>query len=276
MIHFYATILLTIAALILAIFDWRRGFQATSSSSTSSSPQPTYYLLAYSIIVVLAMLVPTPVSIAYKAAILFGLILAWLGTVVERFLKAPPAVLHAIDLTVALLYVMTFLAHHPLKWPTPWLLLPLLPAGILYLFLRPRLAELHSTLLVYGVVLWLLIWQAIELLTVAPGLWTWSAVAGVVGFVLVKSVVAIRYLTQQPAVTNDVSLRKPGGTAPTRWRKAVTSAEALVQRGATTVRLATGAQTVALVAPFLVLLYQWLLVLSIWGPSLTEWIGKLP
>ncbi len=271
MVHFYASILLTFALLVLAVLHWRgnRTSQRPAAHQAQAGSQPTYYLLAHGIILLLAMIVPTPVSIAYKAAILLGLLLMFLATVTRSILRAPSTLVHAVDLVVVALYLVTFAAHHPLKWPTPWLLLLLLVGAGIYLFLRPYLAELQSTVLVYALLLLLLSWQVLEVVVVGPALWSWSALLGVLGFILVKTVLLINAHPLTAVVS-------PAPVATSRWRALRMRLERMSHRLAISVRLPWAAKGLALAVPLIILLYQWLLVLSIWGPALGQQIDYLP
>lgn len=295
MVQLYASIVLTLIIILLAVLSRRKPTHAAHTQRIAAGEGPAtvapsqttngipYELIAGVLILILAMLVPTPVSIAYKAAILLGLLLTTLGSATERLLKMPASVVHALDLVVAALFTVTLMAHHPLQWPTPWLLLPLVLAGLFFLYLRPWFAELQSTFVTYAVVLWLLLWQTAEVVTVTTGWWAPFAATGMVLFVLIKAMIATAYLRRRALAratpTNPDHSSMPisrSQSAKTRLEIIIAQAESAVQSAAARLKLATIAGRVAALAPLLALLYQWLIVLSIWGPALERYLQELP
>ena len=105
-----------------------------------------------------------------------------------RLLPGTPLVVEKAHLLIALtLYMVGFAALHPLKWPTPWLLLLLVGAGGIAWLLAPRLAELQISLAIYGVILLLMLWQALEVLVVAGQLWSWVLFGGALLLVIAET-----------------------------------------------------------------------------------------
>ena len=239
--------------------------------------RPFYYLLAHLAILLMACFVAWPVATNYKAAIVLGLLLTLLAALLHRLLRAPVSVVHAVDLVVILLYMAAFAALHPPKWPTPWLLLLLLLGGLYCWALLPRLAELGSTCVGYAIVLFLMTWQALEVVVVQPALWTGLALAGALGLALLKALLALDY-----AYATDRRLRlrqaSPGSQWPPVSSSAVVVPSRLVRNAQTLqtrlvqllewLRLPALAQKSTPALPLFTLLCHWLLVLSLWGPAL--------
>ena len=185
MIHGYTTLLLTLAALGGALFCLWEEYRA------GAPVRPYWQPLIVLLILVIALLTPTPVSAFYKAAVMLGLILSLLGSAI-RLLPGMPLAVHKAHLLLAtLLYLAAFAELHPVKLPTPWLLLLLLYAGGMAWLLGNRVAELQSSLLVYGVILLLMSWQAVEAFVVVGQLWTGLLLMGALCFVIADSLQAL-------------------------------------------------------------------------------------
>lgn len=194
MIHGYATLLLTLAALGGALFclweEYKTGVQV----------RPYWQPVIVALILVIALLAPTPVSVFYKAAVLLGLILSLLGSAVRLLPGTPLAVNKAHLLLATLLYLTAFAELHPFKLPTPWLLLLLLYAGGMAWLLANRVAELQITLLIYGGILLLMSWQALEAFVVVGQLWTGLLLLGTLCLVIADSMQALdRFYRALPA-----------------------------------------------------------------------------
>lgn len=299
MFHFYASATLTMTVIAAAILYWRRDYrkqfatgqaaqlnsQNGTAKRTSAVPNLDYYLLADVLIVILAILVPTPVSAAYKGAIILGLLLVVLARVANAYLKLPTSAQQAIELLVLTLFAATMMAHHPAKWPTPWLLLVLLLATGLMVWLWRRSAELQGTFLAYAIVLSILLWQTIELVTVNGAWWSWATLLAVIGIVLVKAMGAAHYLIERSLTTiSPTATTIPSATRQTavanrghkgRARQMFYKLEAAIQRLAAGIRLPGFARGVVQISPFLILLYQWLLVISIWGQGLIDILRRI-
>ena len=260
------SILCSVAAGLLAFFSWRN--QADKGS--------LYYLLAQLAILLVACFVLLPVTVNYKAAIILGLLLSFLAILLHRLLHAPVTLIYAFDFLVILLYMAAFAALHPLKWPTPWLLLLLLLGGSLYWALLPRLGEFGGTFACYAIALVLMGWQAVEIVAVQPALWTWLALVGTLGFCAVKALLAIDYAyatAREPHPNPLLSAestwaRRVTGRVPLRLVKWAQSLQTNMVQVLERLKLPRLAQKSVALVPFLTLLFQWLLVLSIWGPAL--------
>jgi hypothetical protein len=250
--------LLSIAAIGLGVFSWRH----------PADRAPYYYLGAYTAVFLVACCAPMPVAVSYKAAVVLGLLLTMLAALLQQLLRAPTTLVHAFHLPVLLLYMAALAALHPLKWPTPWLLLPLFLGLLLYWALFPKLAELRSTLAVYAVALFLLSWQALEVVAVRPALWSWLALLGVLGLLVANSLAAI----DQGYSTADAPLPTSAtGTSSALLRRLYQITLTIQQRMLTVLErlaLPAVARRSRVVRPWLLLGAQWLLAISVWGPAL--------
>ena len=194
MIHGYATLLLTLAALGGALFCLWEEYK------TGAQVRPYWQPLIVVLILLIALLVPTPVSVFYKAAIMLGLILSLLGSAVRLLPGTPLAVNKAHLLLATLLYMTAFAELHSVKLPTPWLLLLLLYAGGIAWLLANKVAELQITLLIYGGILLLMSWQALEAFVVVGQLWTGLLLLGALCLVIADSIQALdRFYRALPA-----------------------------------------------------------------------------
>ena len=194
MIHGYATLLLTLAALGGALFCLWEEYK------TGAQVRPYWQPLIVVLILLIALLVPTPVSVFYKAAIMLGLILSLLGSAVRLLPGTPLAVNKAHLLLATLLYMTAFAELHPFKLPTPWLLLLLLYAGGIAWLLANKVAELQITMLIYGGILLLMSWQALEAFVVVGQLWTGLLLLGALCLVIADSIQALdRFYRALPA-----------------------------------------------------------------------------
>jgi uncharacterized membrane protein YhhN len=188
MIHFYVTLLLLVGALVTAfLYLWDEYIGADSRARAYFLP------LTMAIIVLIAIITPTPISVYYKAAILLGLLLALLGNAFGLLPGTPPVVNKAHWLIAVALFTTAFAALHPSKLPTPWLLLLLLYGGGVAWLIASRLAELQVSMLVYGVLLLLMSWQALEALVTVDQAWGLLPFLGALLFVLADSLQALHH-----------------------------------------------------------------------------------
>lgn len=188
MIHFYGMLLFVIGALAAAIrYLW--GEYRGGDDGTRSYLQP----LTLTLIVLIALIAPAPVSVYYKAAILLGLLLTLLGNAFALLPGTPPVVQKAHWLLAIVLFTTAFAALHPAKWPTPWLLLLLLYGGGIAWLIAPRLAELQITLLIYGILLLLMGWQALEAVVTVDQLWGLLPFFGALCFLIADSLQALHH-----------------------------------------------------------------------------------
>lgn len=279
MIYTYA--LLTVTALLSAAW----GVLAYLSYRESTGQTSSYYVLSGLAIILIACVVPLPLTVSYKAAVILGTILVVIGAALQRLARLPESVAQAFDLIVILLYAAAFAALHPPKWPTPWLLLLLLLAGLLYWGIQPKLAELSGTVALYSVALLLMIWQALEVLIHQMTLWSWLALSSAIVLLLVKLLQTVAYAYQG----NRLPYRQI--SAPPIWRSVpflqrlpflnanegrhwswLTLWAGRSQLWSTRliegIKLPQLAQQSFVFLPLLLLFSQWLLALSIWGPEL--------
>lgn len=257
---FAFAILLSLAAIGLGVLSWRN----------HADRAPYYYLAAYFAVFLVACCAPLPVAIGYKAVMVLSLLLTMLAVLLHRLLRAPATLLHAFQLPVLLLNMAALAALHPWQWPTPWLLLPLVTILLVYWALFPKLAELRSTLALYAIVLFLLSWQALEVVTVRPALWSWLALFGVLGLLLYNGLVAIDrgYTTADGAWPQLGSRWQPGFFRGLYQFALIVQQRmlALIER----LGLPAVAQRSRARLPFVCLGAQWLLAISVWGPSLVD------
>lgn len=284
MIYFYVlltlTALLTIGALLLSVLANRK-----------PPEQSVYYQLAAILAIFLvACIVPLPISISYKAAVILGILLLLVGSTLHRLLRLPMAVAETFVLMIILLYTAAFASLHPLKWPTPWLLVLLLIGSICYWGVRPKLVELNGTTAAYTIALLLMVWQATEVLITQPALWSGLAFGGALLFAILKLLQIIDhvYRAEAPIYTVDILQRRvaPLPAWLQRWQSKGRVQQRLWywlqvigQRGqAYSSRLieqlrlpAIAHKSTQLLTPLMLLSY-WLVALSVWGPSLLNLI----
>lgn len=161
--------------------------------STASSQQSRYLALTALLLLLTTIIVPAPVASFYKAAIALGLTLYLVSRGLQLLPGLPPVVDYALTLISALLYMAAFAATHGAKWPTPWALLPLVGIGLLYWRMRPRLAELHYSVIIYMIAFFLMLWQALEMSVVNVAPWAIIGLLGAVGIAAAQAIQAIHH-----------------------------------------------------------------------------------
>jgi hypothetical protein len=125
-----------------------------------------------------ALLTPAPGNLLYKGAVVLGLLLALLALLLRHSQFLPGYVAHAHLLLTYALYALAFSAQTS-GWPTPFALILMAVAGLLYAWLYPTLFELWSTVALYTLLLFLASWQALELAVQQPSGWMgWAALTG--------------------------------------------------------------------------------------------------
>ncbi len=128
----------------------------------------------------IAMLAPQPENMYQKGAIALGLIVAFLALALRLGKYLPAYVSHA-HLVVSYALYATGFAARTTGWPTPWALPAIVASVGLFIWLWPYLAELREGVLVYGIVLLLALWQAIEMAVQYPDeVAGWAALIGMV------------------------------------------------------------------------------------------------
>lgn len=168
----YIAIALTIAALVALVMAYRTPATASRSQTLGYAVAP----LAAAWLV--ALLTPAPDGLFYKGALVLGLLLAIVGFLFHRSGFLPNYVAHAHLVLTYTLYAYAF-ASQTSGWPTPWALLLLAAAALLYWWLHPALAELRISVAVYGGLVLLTTWQALELAVQQPSaLIGWAALGG--------------------------------------------------------------------------------------------------
>lgn len=125
-----------------------------------------------------ALLTPPTDHIFYKGAILLGMLLSLIGILLRISGFLPSYVAHAHLLLTYALYGLAF-ASQTSGWPTAWAIILIALAGGLYYWLYPTLRELWSSAAIYGFLIFLATWQALELAVQHPTAWMgWLALAG--------------------------------------------------------------------------------------------------
>lgn len=160
---------------------------------TAGSRQTRYLALTALLLCLAAIIVPQPVGSFYKAAIVLGLLLYLVNRGLQMLPGVPAVVDYALTLIGTLLYMAAFAATHAGKWPTPWVLLPVIGSALLYWRLRPRLAELHGSIVIYMIAFFLMLWQAVEMSVVNPAPWAISGLLGALGLTAAQTVLGIHH-----------------------------------------------------------------------------------
>ena len=170
----YIAIALTVAAAAALIMALR-------APATPAPMQNLAYTLAPLLVAwLVALLTPSPDGLFYKGAVVLGLLLAILGFVLHRSGLLPTYVAHAHLVLTYTLYAYAF-ASQTRGWPTPWALLLLAAAALLFWWLYPALAEVRSSVAIYGALVWLATWQALELAVQQPDSFMgWLALGGMI------------------------------------------------------------------------------------------------
>lgn len=154
--------------------------------------QPQLYApLTLALLVLVALLAPTPVALFYKGAVTFGLLLTVIALLFLTLPGTPPAIGFAHLLIVFFLYFLAFVAATHWAWPTPWVLLVLGYAALVYWLISPHLAELWGTVVGYLVLLSAVLWAALERWAQAGQAWALFGLAGALLLVIAASTLAI-------------------------------------------------------------------------------------
>lgn len=168
--QFYIALVLTVGALAAWVLSLRTN--AANRLALTVAPLVVAWLIA--------LLTPPSDHLFYKAAIVFGLLLAIIGIALYQSRFLPVYVAHAHLLLTYTLYAYAF-ASQTSGWPTPFALILLVVAAGIYYWLYPTLAELWPSIAVYALVLLLATWQALELAVQQPTSWMgWVAFGGMI------------------------------------------------------------------------------------------------
>lgn len=171
-VQFYIAIVLTVGAVVAWVMALR---------STAATPQPqTLGLILAPLLLawIVALLTPAADNIFYKGAVLLGMLLALIAIALRASGFLPSYAAHAHLFLTYALYGLAF-ASQTNGWPTPFALVLIAAAGLLYYWLYPTLFELWSWVAIYALLIFLATWQALELAVQQPQTWMgWSALAG--------------------------------------------------------------------------------------------------
>jgi len=180
-----------------ALFLIATGVTTVLALRTKVDSQRTRYLaLTALLLLTTAFLVPEPVAPFYKAAIILALILYLIHWGLRLLPGSPTVVGYSLHLIGAFLYMAAFAATHNAKWPTLWVLLPLLGFGFFYWRARAHLAELQESIVIYMVAFFLMLWQAIEMVVVHPAPWAILGLLGAVGVVAGQTMLGTHHFIQ--------------------------------------------------------------------------------
>lgn len=170
--QFYIAIALTVVAVAMWIMALR------VPDSTARTQGLLYNMAALAIAWLVALLTPASDHVFYKAAVVLGMLLALIALALRSSGLLPSYVAHAHLVLTYVLYTYAF-ASQTSGWPTPFALLLVAAAGLLYYWLYPSLAELWSSVAGYALLIFLATWQALELALQQPDTWMgWAALAG--------------------------------------------------------------------------------------------------
>jgi hypothetical protein len=168
----YIAIALTIAALVAWVMALR------ASDATPPSTTLAYTLAPLAVAWLVALLTPASDHTFYKGAVVLGLLLSLIGVALNVSGFLPGYVAHAHLVLTYTLYAYAF-ASQTSGWPTPFAILVVATAALLYYWLYPTLSELWSSAAIYAFLIFLPTWQALELAVQQPGAWMgWAALAG--------------------------------------------------------------------------------------------------
>jgi uncharacterized membrane protein YhhN len=168
----YFAAALTLAALVAWVMYFRW------SPLTPQNQRAIYAFAPIGAAWLVALLSPFADQTVYKSAILLGMLLALFAALIRTTEFLPSYAAHAHLVITYALYASAF-ASETHGWPTPYALLLVAAAGLLYYWLYPRLAELWISVAIYGLLILLATWQALELVVQQPATWTsWAALVG--------------------------------------------------------------------------------------------------
>lgn len=130
------------------------------------------------LIVLVAILAATPATPFYKAAIVLGLLLTLLADVAVLLPGRNLVLGAAFSLWARILYAYAFGAVTVWAIPSFWGILLLPIPYLLYRWLNPYLREMDIPVYVYAGVVFVMTWQALEMLTQTGQLWALLALLG--------------------------------------------------------------------------------------------------
>jgi uncharacterized membrane protein YhhN len=171
-LQFYFAGALTLAALVGWVFTLR------ASLAEDTRNIPVYALSTIVTTWLVAMLTPQGENTFFKAAVVLGMLLALIAVALRASQFLPGYTAHFHLAWTYILYAFAF-ASQTHGWPTPYALVLVVAAGLLYAWLQPGMAELWSSVAIYGLLLFFATWQALEFGVQHATLWlAWSALVG--------------------------------------------------------------------------------------------------
>jgi uncharacterized membrane protein YhhN len=171
------SLIIAIALTIPALVAWVIALRTPANAQKSN--KMALYLATLAAAWLIALLTPPADQVFYKGAIVLGLLFAVIGIALRVSGLLPAYVAHAFLLWTYILYAFAF-ASQTSGWPTPYALLLVAAAALLYYWLYPVLRELWSSIAVYALLMLLATWQALELAVQRTGdSWMgWAALGG--------------------------------------------------------------------------------------------------
>jgi uncharacterized membrane protein YhhN len=184
-LRLYITGLVSLASIVTGILHIRAEYADARERIYQLKP------LTMVLIIVVAMLSAAPIATFYKAAIIFGLILALIGDI---FLMLPGRNIVLGMMTFVwthILYLYAFGSVTAWRIPSIWGVLLLVYGYVMYRLLNPYLRELQIPVYIYGGVMLLMVWQALEMFVQVGEWWALSALLGSLFFMASDSALAI-------------------------------------------------------------------------------------
>ena len=185
--HYYIGIILAIATPVLSFFCVK--------AATKQDPERLFIFrpVTMLVIILLAIIAPMPVSTYFKGAIIFGLLVAFLGDAL-MMIPGTPFIVGLISFSfVALLYFFGFAYEAVLQIPSPFVILIILYAIFYFRFLSPFLGEFWFPSIVLIVLLSLTAWQALEVFVQTWAIWSFLGLAGALMLGTSISIFGIHY-----------------------------------------------------------------------------------
>jgi len=173
---------IAIALTIMAFVMWTMAWRIRLSSRAMGMPPPSRIFL-YNITPLagawlVALLTPANDNLFYKGAVVLGMLLALIGLALRESDVLPSYVAHAHLVLTYVLYAYAF-SSQTTGWPSLFSLILVVAAGALYFWLYPNLREIWVSVTIYGALLLLTTWQALELAVQHPNGWMgWAALVG--------------------------------------------------------------------------------------------------
>ena len=172
MISLAVAALATVAAVVCLVL-WLRAPQDAASQRAG------YCAGVVAAACLVALLSPAPVGQGYKAALIFGLVLTLLALPLLQSRVLPDGAGHAHLVWAYIAYAYGFASLTVWTWPSPWLVLPVAVAALIYWQLFGRLRDLWETIAIYALILVAVAGQALNWVLQAPAPPAWIGLGAV-------------------------------------------------------------------------------------------------